>query len=454
MTPADDLRRPMILPPWWRGGTPREPLAEAFSRARWLLATYWLLLVSGYVVLLGVAFRYWGADDELLVLLPILVVASTLGVALGNLLALLRLRGWVVQSVVWFAIVTLTCTVAIAAGPHVAGGAIAFLTSVSCGHAAMQRRALLTTLWVPAVCWVGAMLTVIEQHGGIRRWEAGLKEGVWDPTALALLGTLVALYFAFLAGQARYHHAVWAAGATDTPTTFTQHHRGGALRLTRRGALALVLLAMLVTAAIATVAPYLWRTGARTGHRPGEASSDARGRDRGTPPGDGQDPARRSPRPDAQALREALRRAARKAGEQAGGVLPFVPLFFLNRPARRWWRLRRLRRGGRAEEPTKRALRRWEYVTVALGDVGLRVLPGDTVDELVAKVSAQREARGLPQIPELGAAAAEVDRVRFGLGIPAGTLEALEAHAVRAYEAIRAPMTPWQRVACWWRRMT
>ena len=92
MTPADDLRRPMILPPWWRGGTPREPLVEAFARARWLLATYWLLLVSGYVVLLGAAFRYWGADPELLVLLPVLVVASTLGVALGNLLALLRLR--------------------------------------------------------------------------------------------------------------------------------------------------------------------------------------------------------------------------------------------------------------------------------------------------------------------------------------------------------------------------
>jgi hypothetical protein len=40
-----------------------------------------------------------------------------------------------------------------------------------------------------------------------------------------------------------------------------------------------------------------------------------------------------------------------------------------------------------------------------------------------------------------------------GLGIPAGTVEALEAHALRAYEAIRAPMTPWQRAACWWRRM-
>jgi hypothetical protein len=171
----------------------------------------------------------------------------------------------VVQSVVWFAIVTLACTVAIAAGPHVAGGSIAFLTSVSCGHAAMQRRALLTTLWVPAVCWVGAMLTVIEQHGGVRRWEAGLKDGVWDPTALALLGTLVGLYFAFLAGQARYHHAVWAAGATDTPTTVTQHQRGAALRLTRRGALALMLLALLVTAATASIAPYLWRTGARTG---------------------------------------------------------------------------------------------------------------------------------------------------------------------------------------------
>jgi hypothetical protein len=37
VTPVDDLRRPMILPPWWRGGTPREPLVEAFARARWLL---------------------------------------------------------------------------------------------------------------------------------------------------------------------------------------------------------------------------------------------------------------------------------------------------------------------------------------------------------------------------------------------------------------------------------
>lgn len=454
MSSADDLRRPMILPPWWRGGTPREPLSEAFARARWLLVTYWLLLVSGYVVLLGVAFRYWGPDEELLVLLPVLVGASTVGVALGNLLALVRLRGWLVQSVVWFTIVTLSCTVAIAAGPHVAGGAIAFLTSVSCGHAAMQRRALLTTLWVPAVCWVGAMLTVIEQHGGVRRWEAGHKEAVWDPTALALLGTLVTLYFAFLAGQARYHQAVWAAGATETSATLTQHLKGAALRLTRRGGLALVLLALLVTGAIATIAPYLWRTGARDGHRPGDGSGDARGRDRRPPPGDPDRPGRSAPRPDAQALRDALSRAARRARQQAEDVLPFVPLFFLNRPVRRWWRLRRLRRGGRAEEPTKRALRRWEYVTVALGDVGIRVLPGDTVEELVAKVSGQREARGLPPIPELGAAAAEVDRVRFGLGIPAGTLEALEAHAVRAYEAIRAPMTPWQRVACWWRRMT
>lgn len=453
MTPVDDLRRPMILPPWWRGGTPREPLVEAFARARWLLATYWLLLVSGYVVLLGAAFRYWGADPELLVLLPVLVVASTLGVALGNLLALLRLRAWVVQGVVWFAIITLACTVAIAAGPRVAGGAVAFLTSVSCGHAAMQRRALLATLWLPAVCWVGAMLTVIEQHGGVRYWEVGVKDGVWDPTALGLLGTLVALYFAFLAGQGRYHHAVWAAGATDTPTTVTQHQRGAALRLTRRGGLAIILLALLVTAATASLAPYLWRTAPRQGQRPGDGASDPRGRERRPPPGERDPRGRRAPHPDAQALRDAVSRAARKAREQAEDVLPFVPLFFLNRPVRRWWRLRRLRRGGRADEPTKRALRRWEYVTVALRDVGVRVLPGDTVDELVAKVSAQREAKGLPPIPELGAAAAEVDRVRFGLGIPAGTVEALEAHALRAYEAIRAPMTPWQRAACWWRRM-
>ena len=278
----------------------------------------------------------------------------------------------------------------IAALVLVAGGAVAFLTSVSCGHAAMQQRALLATLWLPAVCWVGAMLTVIEQHGGVRYWEVGVKDGVWDPTTLGLLGTLVALYFAFLAGQGRYHHAVWAAGATDTPTTVTQHQRGAALRLTRRGGLAIILLALLVTAATASLAPYLWRTAPREGQRPGDGASDPRGRERRPPPGERDPRGRRAPHPDAQALREAVSRAARKAREQAEDVLPFVPLFFLNRPVRRWWRLRRLRRGGRADEPTKRALRRWEYVTVALGDVGIRVLPGDTVDELVARLLGAR----------------------------------------------------------------
>lgn len=453
MTPPDDLRRPMILPPWWRGGAPREPLSEAFARARWLLGTYWLLLVSGYVVLLGTAFRFWGADAELLLLLPVLVGASTLGVALGNLLALLRLRAWVVQSTVWFAVAT-SCTVAIAAGPQLAGGVIAFLTSVSCGHAAMQRRSLLATLWVPAVCWVGAMITVIDQHGGVRRWETGAKDGVWDPTALALLGVLVALYFGFLAGQARYHNAVWSVGGTDTPAEVTRHHRGDALRLTRRGGLALVLLALVATTATAKVAPYLWRTGHTDGHRTGRGASDPDAESRPVPGSEPEGQVRGRPRPDAHVLRDALGRAARKAGEQARGVLPFVPLFLLNRPVRRWWRLRRMLRGGRADEPTKRALRRWDYVTVALRDVGIRVLPGDTADELVAKVNAQREAKGLGPIPELEAAAAEVDRVRFGLGIPAGTVDALEAHAVKAYEAVRAPMTRWQRVACWWRRMT
>lgn len=450
MNAVDDLRRPMILPPWWRGGVAREPLAEALSRARWLLATYWLLLVSGYVALLGASFRYLGADDEVLVLLPVVVGTSTLGVALGNTLALLRVRSWVVQSVVWF-VVAMSCTVAIAAGPALAGGVVAFLTGVSCGHAAMQRRALLTALWVPAVCWVGAMITVINQHGGVRRWETGAKEGVWDPTALALLATLVVLYFAFLAGQSRYHGAVWSAGGTDAPATMTSHQRAEAVRLTRRGALALVLLALLVTTATAWVAPYLWRTHPGERHREGQGEASRRAPRPGEDPGA---PSAGRPRPDAHVLRDALQRAARKARGQAEDVLPFVPLFLLNRPVRRWWRLRRMLRGGRAEEPTKRALRRWDYVTVALADVGVKVLPGDTVDELVAKVNAQRASKGLGPIPELEAAAAEVDRVRFGLGIPSGTVEALEAHAVRAYDAVRAPMTGWQRVACWWRRMT
>ena len=448
VTPADDLRRPVILPPWWRGGAPREPLGESFARARWLLATYWLLLVSGYVALVGAAFRFGGANADVAALLPMLVAASTFGVAGGNLLALLRLRAWVVQSTVW-GFIALSCVVALSAGPWIAGAALSFLTGLGCGHAAMQRRSLLVALWGPAVCWAGAILPVLEGHGGIRRWEIGVKEGVWDPTALALLGSLAALYLAFLAGQSSYHNAVWAAGGTESQDTQVHARVEPTLHLTRRGALALALLGALVTATTALVAPYLWRTG------PADARREHPGAPPTTPPPrDGEGHRRRPARPDRQALRDAVLRAAHHAREQVEDVLPFLPLFVLNRPVRRWWRLRRLRRGGRREEPTERALRRWEYVVVALGDVGIRVLPGDTADELVAKVDAQRAALGLGSIPELHAAASEVDRVRFGLGIPAGTIAALEDHAVRAYEEIRAPMTRGQQLRCWWRRMT
>ena len=43
--------------------------------------------------------------------------------------------------------------------------------------------------------------------------------------------------------------------------------------------------------------------------------------------------------------------------------------------------------------------------------------------------------------------------MRFGLGIPAGAIEALQAQAERAFVTVRAPMSAWQRVKSWWRKI-
>jgi hypothetical protein len=431
---------PMVLPPWLVAGVAREPLRETLGRARWVLASYWLLLVSSYVVLFATAMRWWHGD---IAMTGVMLAASAVGVAVGNALALARVRPWLVQLGAHGTLM-LSCLSIIGGMPPIAVVvAFSFLWSLAGGHLTLQRRGSLVALWIPMICWTAAIITILEQNGRLHAWQAGHKEGVWQPVTLTLLFLVIVEFFLFLAGQEHYHAQVWQAGATATPMSLTKHRALGATRITKRGVTALLIFAFVSTLFVSKVAPYFWRTG------PAERRDN--GRDPEPEPRSRRP--NRGPEPDWDALKRSITRALREAEKQARDVLPFVPLFLLNRPLRRFVLLRHLRRPFEPLNPSERAANLWRYVLIALGDVKAEPRPGESLDQAVERVIEARTAANEP-LPDGLADSCEVyQRIRFGLGIPTGSIEALQASAERAFVTVRAPMTRWQRVASWWRKL-
>lgn len=432
--------RPMVLPPSLAGGLPREGLREGISRARWLLGAYWLLTGTGYALLMLVASLYWhGANTASG--LGVLGVVSLAGVALGNALGLLRVSVFAVQLAVG-ALTVLGCVGSISIGPVAMFYLLMFLWSVGCGHLTLQRRFSLGTLWIPVICWTAAMLTLLDRAGRMHAWQGGQKEGVWQPATLALLLLLVMMFFLFLAAQEHYHTLVWQASGVGGPASLERHPVHGAMRFTKRGMFAITVLTLLVGWSVAMVSPYLWRTA---------PAPRERRREEQAPPRREEGPPRDAPDWDGEALRRALRRMVREVREQGGSALPFVPLFLLNRPMRRLWLLRRLRRrGGPSSE---RAQRLWRYVTIALHDGGFAPRPGERLDELVTRIRTTRAREGQGPVEGLEETVAVYDRVRFGLGIPHGAVDALHLSAERAFASLRAPLDPWTRLKGWFRKL-
>jgi hypothetical protein len=422
------------LPPWLIAGVAREALQETFARARWLLASYWLLTGSGYVALVAAALSWWEGNVTFAV---VLVLSSLVGALVGNLLGLLRVRTWLVQLAIH--LLLFAGLFAVDDVPLLTATVFAGLWSLGCGHAALQRRGALWSLWIPVICWTAAIFTVLEYTGRFRAWRMGEKGAVWDPLTLAMLFLVVLEFFLFLAGQESYHRQVWRAGAVTTPVTFTQHRAVGATRVTKRGVFALLVFALLATGFTAKLAPYLWRTG------PQEARRD------NTSPSDGREAPRPRPEVDWDALARALERTAREAQQRARDALPFLPLFLFRRPLRRAWLLRHWRRPMVSVTPTERANNLWRYVTIALDDVDQQPRRGESYEQTIERFIRVRAARGEAPPEGLAETRTLYERVRFGLGIPTGALDELQVQAERAFRSVRAPMTPWQRVKCWFR---
>jgi hypothetical protein len=128
-------------------------------------------------------------------------------------------------------------------------------------------------------------------------------------------------------------------------------------------------------------------------------------------------------------------------------------LFLLHRPLRRWLLLRHLRRPFWKLSPTERARNLWRYVRIGLDDAKLGPRPGEPLEDLVQRIETTREKSAQPPPEGLRDVVDLTGRIHFGLGIPEGALDTLQARAQTAWRALVQPLPRGQRVANLWRKL-
>ena len=428
--------------------TPREParpigtlgFGESFTKARFPLLAFWILSVGGLAVMTAtIVMLEGGAPHDFDTFLSF-VFGCIFGLGCGNLLGLFRVRLWVG---VVFGIVNVIMMVAIAeAGGSgfevVLLGWIGFLMGIGCGHLALSHRFGLAAAWLPILCWVGSIMVYLNDYGRVSQWEQS-KISAWMPVPLFYLFCLVVLLLWYMAAKETHRLALWEmlGGAPWKRTLVrTQKRR---VRLHPRGVAAILALSAIVFIAGAVISPYLWRTGRgdREAHHAQEPPPERR---YDTEPYDWD------------GVANAIRRMIREVQDSGGMLLPFVPLFLLNRPIRRAIRLRHLRRPLTRVPPTKRVKNLWRLVRLGVTDNGWRPRAGASVQDVADEVQARARKHGAPRSDAVAEAAEIYTRVRYGLGIRPDDVERLERAATQAYSDARRGMTVWQQLKAWWRK--
>ncbi|MBX3189635.1 MAG: hypothetical protein KF819_21595 [Labilithrix sp.] len=205
---------------------------------------YWLLVMCG---LTGVTFLRLDEPTGL----PPLWIGTILGVALGQIVAHLRVRLWVLG------VLAMACAWVGPFAVFLAYGAfgsttdtflLAFFPAAICGYLSLSERAGLVAFWYPAVLWVVAILD-------------GPKPGSFDArSSLPMLVGLAALFVAFLRARETRRAEIWRTHGMPrlaTPVSRTVL-RASPLRATSQLAWTAIVASFALVIA-AWIAPHLWR---------------------------------------------------------------------------------------------------------------------------------------------------------------------------------------------------
>lgn len=414
---------------------------ESFKKARFPLLAFWILSVGGLFTMVATIIGLEGGPPNDFETLLSFVFGSIFGLGCGNLLGLLRVRFWlnIVFGVVNWILLVAFATAGGAGFEVVMLGWIGFLFGFGCGHLALSHRFGLAAAWLPILCWVGSIMIYLNDYSRVVQWEQS-KLSAWMPIPLFFLACLVVLLLWYMAAKETHRLALWELlGGAPWKRTLIRAVKPR-VRLHPRGVAAILALSAIVFVAGAVISPYLWRTGRgdREAHHPQAQEPDEPRIDPSNYDWDG--------------VANAIRRMIKEVEDSASSILPFVPLFLLNRPIRRLARMRHWSKPLWRVPPTQRVKNLWRLVRLGVTDDGWRPRAGTSVQDVVDQVQARAQKTGAARSSSVTEAAEIYGRVRYGLGIRPDDVPRLQKACAQAYQDARRGMTGWQRFWCWWRK--
>lgn len=408
----------------------------------WVATLYGLFVFS--VVVVGTQ-DSWGLDDTLI--LSMFWIVTGVGLAVGQVLAFLRVRTWLLLvggGILWTIFFVFVAESSMAGLPEWFNGflfAVLFLTPIAAtaGLWSLETNRALWSTWMPLLYTVGSVIAWSESQGTDSEWFAGDKWAIWDVVSFGILTLELVVLLFYLLTRETHRLALWKRGPMAPLQASLRETGASRPRLSVGGLAVILVLGAVLSLATALVAPYLWRTG------PGD-------HDGGTPEDQFDDP---QPPPEdnefMKRLSEVVQKVAQAAQDAGGVICGGMTAFFLLgllfaatwRPLKRLLVVRHLKDPLWQVSSTTRVEQGWRLVEIAMGDVGVHPRPGEDAAGLAARAAPVLRDLSPVEVHGLEDAAIVADRVRFGLGVGPADVATMERFSRWALDTV------WERLGDW-----
>jgi hypothetical protein len=455
---------------------------EARELSRPLIA-YWIFLLAMFGAF-SLAVLWTEPSGGSVLALVCMGVPTVVCVALGQVLALLRVRDWVLFALwaftwtfgVFFGVMG-AAAVSFAAAPL----AMLILCFVFLGPLFMMggawslatNRTLYAT-WVPIIYASGTAIVMAESKGKVSAWQAGDKWVIWDLFTFSTLGVGIALMLAYLVSREGHRLHLWRRSERGMMRGSVKEEGASRPRLSCLGWVLLCMMAAGLAVGTAAVAPFLWRTAPAD---EGKEQTDQKEQQQKDPKKDKKKDKKKKKKSKEEEKRERERQERERREKQQSSSMKdrarhkvdnvreeieqnlqpaaqqgidllttlltvlamlIAALIVFWRPIKRLLLVRHLRDPLLDVAPTTRIEDGWRLVEIAMGDAGVPVLPGEPAVSLArrAKPVLDRLTKGGLEVHGLEEAAWVRDRIVYGLGVGAGDLDLMVKVSHWAYDTV------------------
>ncbi|MES2638873.1 MAG: hypothetical protein V4850_05305 [Myxococcota bacterium] len=444
-------------------------LWQAMREAAVPVVAYHACCLFAFLAFSGVVILNSGGDPSSIVILLGLGLINFTGIVVGQILAFLRARTWIIVlfgAACWMA--SIAAVAAGAAGLGTLGVVIAlglwlFPIALTGGLWSLETHRALWSSWVPLLYATAAVLTWTEFRGTVANWFAGDKWALWDIVSVAILGVTVALLLLYLVSRETHRLALWRRGPTAPLAPSLKEKGASRPRLTFFSMVVLMGMAGVLTIATAIVSPYLWRTGDE-GDREGQGEGEGETEEpREYEPAEA--PSEPSDNEFLRKLGEGMKEMAEQvveAGSRSAGsictlltllLLGFLGFLIAYRPLKRLFLIRHLKDPLWDVPATTRIEHGWRLVEIAMGDAGVYPRPGEDAAGLARRAGPILQRLSLVEVHGLEDAAEVADRVRFGLGVGPEDLEVMQRFSGWAMDTVWERLGDREQVRCLYREL-